>query len=199
MNILENIASRYTTKQYDASKKVSKESVDILKQILHKSPSSINSQPWKFIIIEDENKKNELAAASYFNQQKIEEASHLIVFTAVDDISLFEQHVHHNLPSGAATYYTTFIKTKPVEDIKVWLQHQVYLSLGMLLSACANLGIDSTPMEGIEHDKYANILQLKSYTPLFAVAIGYRNQEDKNQPHITPKSRLPISNVIEEI
>ena len=64
------------------------------------------------------------------------------------------------------------------------------------MSACASLGIDSTPMEGIDNKKYDEILKLEDYSTLFAVAIGYRDPNDTNQPSITPKSRLDINTVI---
>ena len=54
-------------------------------------------------------------------------------------------------------------------------------------------------MEGIEIDKYDAILNQESYTALVAVAIGYRDQEDANQPDRKPKSRLPIDQIIETI
>ncbi|WP_255417136.1 hypothetical protein [Proteiniphilum sp. X52] len=37
------------------------------------------------------------------------------------------------------------------------------------------------------------------YKTLFAVAIGYRDKEDANQPSITPKFRLDMENVIQTI
>lgn len=85
------------------------------------------------------------------------------------------------------------------EETRIWLSKQVYISLGFFLSACASLGIDSTPMEGIEPDAYMDILALKGYRPLFAVCIGYRDANDFNQPSKTPKSRLPLAAIIEDI
>ena len=58
------------------------------------------------------------------------------------------------------------------------------------------MGIDSTPMEGVETDAYDRILQQDEYKTLFAVAIGYRDKEDANQPSITPKFRLEKERVI---
>jgi nitroreductase/dihydropteridine reductase len=71
---------------------------------------------------------------------------------------------------------------------KSWMSHQVYLALGVLLSACAQMEIDSTPMEGIEITKYDAILNNEKYTTLFAVAIGVRDENDFNQPKLKAKS-----------
>lgn len=199
MNFTVLANSRYTTKKYDPTQKISADKIEQLKEILRLSPSSINSQPWKFTIVSDEALKAELAAVSYFNEQKIKDASHLVVFSSIDDITLFEKQINQHLPEGSVTYYNTFLKPLPETEIKSWLQSQVYLSLGFFLSACASMDIDSSPMEGIQADKYAEILKLDGYKPLFAAAIGYRNPEDANQPAIKAKSRLEMEAIIDEI
>lgn len=199
MDFLSIAENRYTTKKYDPAKKISDENVQKLKEILRLSPSSINSQPWKFIFITDEKLKNELAEVSYFNESKIKEACHLIVFNVIDNIKKFEKEFIGNLPEGSVAYYQNNIKPKSEENIKSWLANQVYLSLGYFLSACACMGIDSTPMEGVDIKEYAKILGTKDYKPLFAVAIGYRDTQDTNQPSITPKSRFDLNDVIKSI
>ncbi|MDQ7960095.1 nitroreductase family protein [Flavobacterium lindanitolerans] len=197
MNFLDLAKSRYTTKSYNPNKRISEETIAELKEILSLSPSSINSQPWKFIFISDEKLKSELAGVSYFNQQKINDASHLVVFSVIDDIQLFENQIRQNLPEGSVNYYNQFLKPKPESEIKSWLEHQVYLSLGFFLSACASMDIDSSPMEGIKNEEYDKILQLDGYRSLFAVAIGYRNPEDFNQPSVKAKSRLSLEQTIQ--
>ncbi len=196
MHFLDIAKERYTTKKYDAAGKLTEEQVAALKEILRLSPSSINSQPWKFSFINSEPLKSQLAAVSFFNESKINNASHLVVFSVFDDVALFEQHIQANLPEGSVGYYQKFIKPLPEQEIKSWMQHQVYLSLGFFLAACASMGIDSTPMEGIQLDAYANILQQEGYKPLFAVALGKRDPEDANQPSLKPKLRLPMEQVI---
>ncbi|TPD65830.1 nitroreductase family protein [Flavobacterium microcysteis] len=197
MNFLDLAKSRYTTKSYNPNKRATEQTITELKEILSLSPSSINSQPWKFIFISDERLKSELASVSYFNQQKINEASHLVVFSVIDDIQQFENQIKQNLPEGSVNYYNQFLKPKPEAEIKSWLEHQVYLSLGFFLSACASMNIDSSPMEGIKNEEYGKILQLDGYKALFAVAIGSRNPEDSNQPSIKAKSRLPLEQTIQ--
>lgn len=197
MNFLDVAKRRYTTKQYTPDKKVSDSQIEALKEILRLSPSSINSQPWKFFFISDEKLKRELAGVSYFNEHKINDGSHVVVFTAIDDITLFEEQIKANLPEGAVNYFYQKVKPKGEAAIKAWFRNQVYLSLGFFLSACASLDIDSTPMESIDTEAYDRILGLKGYKTLFGVAIGYRHPEDANQPSSNPKTRLPIDKVIE--
>jgi len=199
MSFLDLAKSRYTTKRYNTNEKIADGKIEQLKQIIRLSPSSINSQPWHFIFVSDEKTKQELAGASYFNEQKINEASHLVVFSAIDSIEKFEEQIRQNLPEGSVNYYNNFLKPLPETEIKSWLQHQVYLSLGFFLSACASLEIDSSPMEGLKTEEYDKILQLNGYKTLFAAAIGYRNPEDTNQPSVKPKFRLASEQIIHSI
>jgi len=199
MNFLDLAHNRYTTKKYNPNEKITDEKIQQLQDIIRLSPSSINSQPWKFTFVSDEKTKGELATASYWNAEKINNASHLVVFSVIDDIDQFEKQIHENLPEGSVNYYNQFLKPKGEAEIKNWLQHQVYLSLGFFLSACASMNIDSTPMEGIQNEEYDTILKLNGYKTLFSVAIGYRNPEDANQPSINPKSRLSFETIVATI
>lgn len=190
MNFLELMQQRYTTKKYNSEEKISEEKIELLKQIVRLSPSSINSQPWKFIFVENQELKTKLAEVSRHNTERVLDCSHLVVFNVVNDLDFFETQISENLPEGAVNYYKIFLKPLPEEEIKSWLKNQVYISLGVFLTACASLEIDATPMEGIENEKYTEILNLKNHVTTFAVCIGKRDASDSNQPEISPKKRL---------
>ncbi|TZF94343.1 NAD(P)H-dependent oxidoreductase [Chryseobacterium panacisoli] len=198
MNFLDQMKKRYTVKKYNPQGKISEEQIEELKEILNLSPSSINSQPWNFIFVNDTELKKQLGDKSYFNKEKVLDSSHIIVFQVIKNIEHFEKQIEENLPEGSVNYYRTMVKPKGEEAIKSWLGHQVYLSLGVLLSACAAMGIDSTPMEGIEPEEYDVILKNEKYETLFAVAIGKRDDADANQPKFNPKKRLNAEKVIVE-
>lgn len=199
MCFLDIAKSRYTTKKYDPNGKINDETIEQLKEILRLSPSSINSQPWKFTFISDVETKEELSKVSFHNMRKISDASHVVVFSVIDNVADFESENIARLPERSGDYYYRMVKPKGDAWIKAWMSHQVYLSLGFFLSACATMNIDSTPMEGIDTDAYDRILRQDGYKALFAVAIGYRDKEDINQPSITPKLRLEKENVIRAV
>ncbi|MGG5209757.1 nitroreductase family protein [Chryseobacterium sp. MIQD13] len=198
MSFLEQMKKRYTAKKYNPQEKISAEQIAELKEILNLSPSSINSQPWNFIFVNKPELKEKLGEASYFNKEKVLESSHLVVFQVLKNPEDFERQIEENLTEGSVNYYRNMVKPNGEAAIRSWMGHQVYLSLGVLLSACATMGIDSTPMEGIETEKYDEILKNDSYETLFAVAIGKRDENDKNHPEITPKRRLKSEMVILE-
>ena len=199
MHFLEIAQNRYSTKVYDPAGTLKDDTVEQLSEILRLSPSSINSQPWKFTIISDPTVKDKLATVSYHNLDKIKQASHLVVFQAINHVEKFEQENLSHLPESAINYYHQHIKPLGDIAIKNWMQHQVYLSLGFFLAACASVGIDSTPMEGIDGNRYNEILSNDGYTALFAVVVGKRDPADFNQPDLKPKSRRPLHEVVEYI
>lgn len=199
MSFITLMQQRYTTKKYDATRKIESEKIEELQQVLQLSPSSINSQPWKFTFVSDTDTKQQLSEVSWLNASKVIESDTIVVFNRINDIGLFEQQIEEELPKPLVDYYKEFIKTKPEEEIKAWFDKQVYLALGVFLSACAEMGIDATPMEGIEPENYDKILNNEGYATLVAVAIGYRDNEDFNQPDRKPKSRLAFDKVIETV
>ncbi|SIR03642.1 nitroreductase family protein [Maribacter ulvicola] len=190
---------RYTTKKFDATKKITDAQIEDLKHILKLSPSSINSQPWLFTFVSNEQVKNDLAHASYSNASKIKDASHLVVFSVMDNLEVFEKRVEENLLENSIKFYKQFVKTQTEEKTINWLSQQVYITLGFFLAACATMDIDSTPMEGIDPKKYKEILHIKDHKVLFSVALGHRHLDDDTQPNKIGKSRLTADTVIQSI
>lgn len=202
MSFLDKFEKRYSVKKYvknDKSKKIDQETLNQLKEILRLTPSSINSQPWKFVFVTDEQVKSKLASFSFFNQESIENCDCLVVFCVVDDILSFEKSLKVRVPERAISYYDQIVKPAGDKFIKSWFQKQVYLSLGVLLSACANMQIDSTPMEGIDIEKYNQLLNIKGYTALVVVTLGTRDLQDYNRLEVKPKSRCSKDEVIIEV
>lgn len=195
MNFLEIAQKRYTAKAY-RNEKISEAKIKELAEILRLAPSSVNSQPWKFAIIGDEALKADLAGHSFFNEQKIKEASHLVVFFAKDNVTEFEENFKQVAPQPILDFYAG-MKAGDEKNAKTWFQKQVYISLGFFLAACGVEGIDATPMEGIDTAYYNEKLQVEGYKAVLAVAVGYHSEADSNHPSKTPKKRLPLEEVVE--
>lgn len=195
MNFLEIAQKRYAAKAY-RNEKISEAKIKELAEILRLAPSSVNSQPWKFAIIGDEALKADLAGHSFFNEQKIKEASHLVVFFAKDNVAEFEENFKKVAPQPILEFYAG-MKAGDEKNAKTWFQKQVYISLGFFLAACGVEGIDATPMEGIDTAYYSEKLQVEGYKAVLAVTVGYHSEADSNHPSKTPKRRLPLDEVVE--
>lgn len=209
MNLAEIAKSRYATKKFDAGKRIPDETVAQIKALLRLSPSSVNSQPWHFIIADSPAGKQRLAKGAQgqysANEAKILNASHVILFCAKTDMSdAYLQHLLDNedrdgrfpAPENKAmagkvrTFYAD-LHRKEWNDAAAWMEKQVYLNMGTILLAAAILGVDAVPIEGI--DKAAlNAefdLNAQGYSASVVVALGYHAADDMNAA--LPKSRLP--------
>lgn len=200
MSFLDLAKRRYATKKYDPTKKVSAEQIEELKQIIRLSPSSINSQPWKFTFVTNEVVKSELASKSYMNENSINDVGLLVVFSVMEDIEHFEQRNISILPEAWRTgFYEPIVKSNGDAATTSWMENQVYLSLGYFLSACISMGLDATPMEGIDRTAYKEILPRNGFAPLFAVTVGYADTSDWAHPIVLPKSRFELDEVVQSI
>lgn len=203
--LIQQLNWRYATKQYDSTKKISSEDLDILKESIRLAPSSYGIQPYKVFVIETAELRQQLREKSW-NQPQITDASHLFVFAAknvtgateideyieliaatrgasVDDLKGFSDYM-----KGATAHLTE-------EQQLNWNAKQAYIGLGMLLTAAASLNVDATPMEGFDAMGYKEVLGLTDYTPVVVAAIGYRSSEDQTQHY--PKVRKSTETLFE--
>ena len=183
---------RYATKKFDAQRKIPTDDWNALEQSLVLAPSSIGLQPWKFFVVTDAAVKTQLMAASY-RQPQVGDCSHFVAFTVRRDID--EGHVDRHIARMAevtgvtaeslAKFRTMTMRNldqaRTTGTLNVWQEHQIYIALGQFMVSAAVLGIDTCPMEGIEPEKYDEILGLagSNYSTVVACAAGYRLGDDK--------------------
>lgn len=192
-NFIENANWRYATKKFDATKKVSIEDLEILKKAISLTATSYGLEPYKVLIIENQEIKNQLVAASW-GQQIVADASHLIVFANILDFGSEQMNAYfknltetRNVPMEALQGYSNFMQSSinalSLEKRNYWTAKQTYLAMNNLLNACAELKIDATPMEGIVVEKYNEILGLNELglNAVLATPIGYRHADDVTQ------------------
>jgi nitroreductase len=67
--VLEAISKRRSVRSYE-SKPVPRDIVDILIKAANEAPSGMNSQPWRFVVIEDKEFKKKLVKAAIPNAKK---------------------------------------------------------------------------------------------------------------------------------
>ncbi len=204
--ILEDLQKRYTCKKYDPTKKIPQEKIKILLESIRLSASSINSQPWKFIVLESDEAKERMyktfANRYQFNQAHVVEASHVILFahnphytredyTKVVDKYIADGRIREEEKEKAfGSFLFAELNRDENGNTQIWTKNQIYLALGNALHTLARLEIDSTALEGIDapmvEQEFAK--ELDGYKCEVALAIGYRHEEDFNAK--LPKSRL---------
>lgn len=214
--IIKDLENRHTAKQYNASKTISKEDLEVIYESLRLSPSSINSQPWKFIVIESDAAKQKFHDSfkrkHKFNQKHAKAASHIILFahkthySREDFEKVLDVHVQigrikeQGREQAFASFAFADMNTDEQGSNAAWTKAQTYIALGNLLHVLARLKIDSTPLEGIDQELVAELFsdELLGYQCDVALAMGYSDVEHDFNASL-PKSRLPKESVIKVV
>ncbi|WP_130734019.1 NAD(P)H-dependent oxidoreductase [Flavobacterium sp. J27] len=204
MEILDVLNWRYATKKYN-KQKVSDEKIKKIISAINFSASSLGIQPYRLFLIENNDLRKKLSAAS-FNPQ-VQEASHLILFAAFDSIKQESIENYINLIAK--------VRQMPVEkliDFKgmlqgllnntdqenfIWSSKQAYIGLGTGLIAAASEKVDATPMEGFNAEEFDKLLGLneKGLKSVVLLALGYRDEENDFLAKLK-KVRLPIAEFV---
>lgn len=213
MTLDDAVVARHTVKAFEPGKTLPQDLIDTLLNVLHNSPSSVNSQPWHFVVASTAQGREAIAksttGAFVYNEPKVLNASHVIALCMRTDIT--EQHLQNVLAqensagrfvadgaqAGQDKSRRSYVDMHRYEsrDVPQWMEKQVYLALGGLLLGAATLGIDATPMEGFDQRELDLALGLreKGLTSVVLVSLGYRSEKDFNAA--LPKSRLPREEV----
>jgi nitroreductase len=83
--IIDSLNWRYATKDFDETKKVSQNDLDEIIEAFRLSPSSFGLEPWKLVVVENQEIRQNLQAHSW-HQSQITKASHLLVFARIKNI-----------------------------------------------------------------------------------------------------------------
>lgn len=190
--VVERLEWRYATKSFDPTKQIPDDAWRALEQSLVLAPSSFGLQPWKFLVVEDKNLREQLRAASW-NQSQVVDADRYVVFTPLrtttdEDVDRYMERTSElrGTPVESMQGYRNVIadflvKGWAAKDLFGWNARQAYIALGQFMTAAALMGIDTCPMEGIDMHGYDELLDLKDsrYATLCACAAGYRAADDK--------------------
>ena len=85
MNLKEILDWRYSTKKFDESKPLTDDQVRNLLELTNLSASSYGMQPFKMVIVKNQELKKKLVDLSY-GQTNVADSSHLIIFAIRTDI-----------------------------------------------------------------------------------------------------------------
>jgi len=214
--IIKDLLWRHATKKYDETKKVSQEDLDVLFEAMRLSASSINSQPWKFIVIESSESKERMnktfAHKHQYNQPHVFDSSHIILFaynpryTRDDYAQIVDKGIEDGRikldarESAFGAFGFAESNTDEAGDTSCWTKAQTYLAFGNTLHVLARLRIDSTPLEGIDIDLVNEEFreELDGYQCDLALAIGYHHPENDYNAKL-PKSRLSLDSILVKI
>ncbi|ANF97915.1 nitroreductase family protein [Paenibacillus bovis] len=194
---------RRSIKSYDPSIKISREEMTEILDEATRAPSSINLQPWRFLVIESEEAKAQLLPLAKFNSHQVETSAAVIaifgdlqhelnaeeIFNTAVELGYMPAEVKERQLPFAMAYYEN-LSEQARKDIA--LIDSGLVSMQLMLVARAH-GYDTNPIGGYEKEKMAEVfgMDTKRYVPVMLLTIGKAANEGY------PSMRLPINSVAE--
>ena len=169
MTVIDALNWRYATKRMNGNI-IPKEKMESILKAISLAPSSLGLQPYSIIVIENPGMLEKIKPIANM-QPQITEASALLVFAAWDNLTQkrIDKYIARissvrDVNEESLSHIKQLLETQlknTVEQNFIWNSKQAYIALGVGLVAAAEANIDSTPMEGFNHEQLDEVLQLK--------------------------------------
>ncbi|QHX36736.1 nitroreductase family protein [Spiroplasma sp. BIUS-1] len=165
---LELLNNRISAKRYIEDFKLTDEQATELLESTRLAPSSFGLEPFRVLLIENKEIREELKEA-WWNQFGITQSAGIMIWVGYREEYLTQTHfveqVERNIPvefkdirdmmiGGAGTVLSTLEMTRDE-----WTARQAYISLGTVLNTAQELGLDTCPSEGFSQADVAKVLE----------------------------------------
>ncbi|MFC0472812.1 nitroreductase family protein [Halalkalibacter kiskunsagensis] len=199
MNTLfRTMEARHSVKQYQSDVKISKEELEELIRAATTAPSAWNLQHWRFLVIEDEKKKEELLPIAY-NQKQIVEASHVIAVLGDLEANKEADRVYQEAVD-------TKVMSKEVKETLVGQINGAYqregsfardaaflnasLAAMQFMLAAKAAGYDTCPIGGFNQKAFVENFRVpERFAPIMLITVGKAAKE------AYPTTRKPLKEV----
>lgn len=208
--VLDAFHFRCATRYYDPERKISKEDFDYILELGRLSPSSVGSEPWQFLVVQNPELRQALKPVGWGMATQLDDASHVVVILANKHMRYDSEDFRANLArrglteeqmqANMATYQR--FQTEHINVLENdrtlfdWASKQTYIALANMMTGAALIGIDSCPIEGFNYAEVNRILaqtgayDAEKYAVSVAVTFGYRAKD------IRPKSSKPLNEIV---
>ncbi|MBC6299804.1 nitroreductase family protein [Listeria booriae] len=178
------IKNRRSIRTYDADVKISKDEMEAILTDAMRAPSSVNMQPWRFVVVESPEGKEKLRPLIRFNTQQNDTSAAMIVifgdtnsfengekiFSSAVEQGLMPQDVKDKQMAALTPYYAN----SPREELeRVSIIDGSLVAMQLMLVARA-YGYDTNPIGGFERKEVAEAFDMDTerYVPVMIVSIG---------------------------
>ncbi|MFC0216734.1 NAD(P)H-dependent oxidoreductase [Paenibacillus chartarius] len=210
--ILEAYRFRHACKEFDPTKLISDDDFAFIMETGRLSPSSFGFEPWTFVVVQNRTIREKLLPVTWGAQKQLPTSSHFVIILSrtLADLTSDSPHIQKMmaevqlLPGEArqrkGNVYHNFLENdfKLLGDERLafeWGCRQSYIALGNMMTAAAQIGIDSCPIEGFDKEKVEQILIEEGimddrFGIACMVAFGYRVREPR------PKTRQSLEHIV---
>ncbi|WP_312116674.1 nitroreductase family protein [Brevibacillus reuszeri] len=192
---------RRSVKLYDPEVKISREEMTEILEGATRAPSSVNLQPWRFLVIESPEGKEKLAELARFNKTQVLTSSAVIaVFVDMNNVEYMDEIFGKAVELG---YMPQEVKDMQLSAVKPYynnlppavLRDVNFIDAGLvsmqLMLVARSYGYDTNPIGGYEKEQIAEAFDMDKarYQPIMLISIGKAAKEGH------PSYRLPVETV----
>ncbi|WP_407371881.1 nitroreductase family protein [Carnobacterium sp.] len=191
--------NRKSIRVYDESVKISNEEMLEMIQKSTIAPSSVNMQPWRFVVVESPEEKQKLKPLIRFNTRQNDTSSAMILIFGDMECYEYGEAIYNQAVSegkmspqvrdeqlaAIIPYYKNFTREEMNDVVKI---DSSLAAMQFMLVARA-YGYDTNPIGGFEADELAEAFGLKKerYVPVMILSIGKALEEGYNSIRLDPK------------
>lgn len=202
-DFMEIMKGRRSIRNYDPSVKISKEEMKDMLEEATTAPSSINMQPWRFIVIDSPEGKEKLLPLASFNQTQVKTSSAVIaifadmnnfdyaeeIYSKAVELGYMPKEVKERQLAAFANHFATLPEQVNRETILI---DSGLVAMQLMLTARAH-GYDTNPIGGYDKENIAEAFGLdkKRYVPVMLLSIGKAADEGYKS------YRLPVETITE--
>ncbi|MEY8446444.1 nitroreductase family protein [Enterococcus ratti] len=193
------VFGRKSIRVYDETVKISHEEMLAMIQEATTAPSSVNMQPWRFVVVESEEAKAKLKPLIRFNtRQNDTSAAMVMIFGDMNCYEYGEEIYNQAVLEGKMPpevrdqqlaailpYYQNFTHQEMNDVVKI----DASLAAMQLMLVARSHGYDTNPIGGFEADQLAESFGLdkERYVPVLILSIGKSVEEGYESVRLAPE------------
>jgi nitroreductase len=167
----------------------------ILGEILRlgvRSPSGYNLQPWRFVVVREQENKEKLKACA-FNQRQVGEAPVVLICCGdrrVGNSEYIESVIQMGMETGGVNEQFADVMRQQIpalfeyhpcfENVEAWTNRHTMLAVAHIMIVAKSYGVDSCPMEGFVTAQVKEAFQIPAEVDVCCILpMGYAEEPFK--------------------
>ena len=167
----------------------------ILGEILRlgaRSPSGYNLQPWRFVVVREQENKEKLKACA-FNQRQVGEAPVVLICCGdrrVGQSDYIESVIQMGMETGGVNEQFADVMRQQIpalfeyhpcfENVEAWTNRHTMLAVAHIMIVAKSYGVDSCPMEGFVSAQVKEAFQIPEEVDVCCLLpMGYADEPYK--------------------
>ncbi|ASZ08566.1 MULTISPECIES: nitroreductase family protein [Enterococcus] len=180
---------RKSVRVYDETYKIPHEEMLTMIQKATTAPSSVNMQPWRFVVAESDEAKEKLRPLIRFNTKQNDTSSAMVmifgdlecyeygeeIYNQAYEAGKMPKEVRDHQLAAIIPYYKSFSKSEMNDIVKV----DSSLAAMQFMLVAREHGYETNPIGGFEADQLAEAFDLEKerYVPVIILSIGKAVEE----------------------